>query len=304
VAILNVPAGVITSVEVTSSNAAVASAVAANIQPGSHTTRLTITTGIAGTAVLTIRAGGEIRQLTVVVGAPAAGTIAPIMAKPVGVVVLPAPKLGRVVTSPTAQSAFMLQLTTTPVAAAATVTVTSSNPNVATVTDPVVIAAGSKVASVRVITGIQGTATLTFRVGSEIRELTIVVGTPAPGTMAPVMANPVGVAVLQERRLGKVFSAIGGQPGLTVPVLSADAAAPTTVTVTSSNPNVAIVNGPVVVAQGSRAAAFTILTGIQGVATLTLRAGNDVAQLVVVVGTPPTSLLPVITAPIVGVEKR
>jgi hypothetical protein len=87
-------------------------------------------------------------------------------------------------------------------------------------------------------------------------------------------------------------------------LLSTDAVAPTTVTVTSSNPNVAMVNGPVVVAPGSRSAALTTLTGIQGVATLTLRAGNDVAQLVVVVGTPPASLLPVITAPIVGVEKK
>jgi len=304
VPILTIPATVMTSVEVTSSNAAVASGVATVIQPGSQAAHLTITTGIAGTAVLTIRAGDEIRQLTVVVGNPAAGTVAPIMARPVGIAVLPVPSAGRVLTAPAAQSAFMLRLTTTPVATATTVIVSSSNPNVATVTDPVVIAAGTQVASVHVITGIQGTATLTLRAGSEIQELTIVVGTPAAGTVAPVMASSVGVAVLQERRLGNVLSAIGGQSNLNLPLLSTDAVAPTTVTVTSSNPNIAMVNGPVVVAPGSRSAALTILTGIQGVATLTLRAGNDVAQLVVVVGTPPASLLPVITAPIVGVEKK
>src|SRR5262245_21501206 len=52
VPILTVPATTITSVDVTSSNAAVASAVAAVIQQGSQATRITITTGIAGTAVL------------------------------------------------------------------------------------------------------------------------------------------------------------------------------------------------------------------------------------------------------------
>jgi hypothetical protein len=102
VSILTIPATVMTSVEVTSSNAAVASGVATVIQPGSQAAHLTITTGIAGTAVLTIRAGDEIRQLTVVVGNPAAGTVAPIMARPVGIAVLPVPSAGRVLTAPAA----------------------------------------------------------------------------------------------------------------------------------------------------------------------------------------------------------
>jgi hypothetical protein len=51
-------------------------------------------------------------------------------------------------------------------------------------------------------------------------------------------------------------------------------------------------------------AGLTIQTGVQGVATLTLRAGSDVAQIVVVVGTPPASLLPLIAAPIVGIEVK
>jgi hypothetical protein len=143
---------------------------------------------------------------------------------------------------------------------------------------------------------------LTLKAGTETRQLTVIVGTPAAGSIPPVVASPVGVAVLAQRQLGKVFSAIGGQPTLNVSLLSLPAASPTTVTVTSSNPNVAFVNGPVVVPSGSRVAALDIATGIEGVATLTLSAGSDFAQIVVVVGTPPASLRPIVTAPVVGVE--
>jgi len=133
---------------------------------------------------------------------------------------------------------------------------------------------------------------------------TIVVGTPAAGTEPPVIASPVGVVLIEERRLGSVFTAAGGHPNLNVTALAAAATSVTVVTVTSSNPNIATVEEPVVVPTGSRIAAIKILPGIDGVATLTLRAGSDVVQIVVVVGPPPASLLPLITAPIVGVEKK
>ena len=58
------------------------------------------------------------------------------------------------------------------------------------------------------------------------------------------------------------------------------------------------------IATGSLAVALNVVTGIEGVATLTLRAGSDVAQIIVVVGTPPAALIPVITARIVGVEVK
>jgi hypothetical protein len=157
---------------------------------------------------------------------------------------------------------------------------------------------------VTIATGIQGTAMLTFRAGTETRELSILVGTPPPGTEPPVIASPVGVVLIEQRRLGSVFGPVGGQSTVNVTVLANPATSPTTVSVTSSNPNVASVNGPVVVPSGGRMAGLTIQTGVQGVATLTLRAGSDVAQIVVVVGTPPASLLPLIAAPIVGVEVK
>ena len=52
--------------------------------------------------------------------------------------------------------------------------------------------------SVTLVTGVPGTATLRFRAGGETRELTVVVGTPAPGTEPPIIASPVGVVVIQQ----------------------------------------------------------------------------------------------------------
>ena len=75
-----------------------------------------------------------------------------------------------------------------------------------------------------------------------------------------------------------------------------------TASYTSSDANVASAGGSVVIPTGSRSVTINILTGVQGVATLTLSAGGDATQLVVVVGSPPAALRPVITAPIVGVE--
>ena len=101
-----------------------------------------------------------------------------------------------------------------------------------------------------------------------------------------------------------MFTPIGGQPNVSLTLLASAAASPTTVTVTSSDPTIASVNAAVVVAAGSQVADVHIVTGIEGVATLTLSAGSNVVQIVVVVGTPPANLLPVITARIVGVEVK
>ena len=58
----------------------------------------------------------------------------------------------------------------------------------------------------------------------------------------------------------------------------------------------------VTIPAGQQSATFTVATGLEGVATLTLDAGGEKRQLVVVVGTPPASRIPTIVAPVVGVE--
>jgi len=265
---------------------------------------VSIVTGAPGTATLTFRIGSETRAVTVVVGPPEPGTEPPIVARPVGVVLLAPPSAGRLITPPSTQSAFTLQLLSAAAGAAVPVTVSTSDANVATVSGSVSIAAGARTASVTIVTGAEGTATLTFRAGTEMRQLTIVVGTPPPGTEPPVVAAPVGVVVLQQRVLGTVFTSAGGQPNVNVTLLSNPAGTQTAVTVSTTDPNVASVSGTPIVPAGGRTVALHVVTGTQGVATLTLRAGNDLAQIVVVVGTPPASVLPVIMAPVVGVEVK
>jgi hypothetical protein len=303
--ILSSPAATATTVIVTSSNPSVASVSGpVTIVAGSRVATLTIISGAAGTATLTLRAGTETRQLTIVVGPPAPGTAPPIMAHPVGVVVLGAPSAGRLITSPAAHPSFALQLLSAPAASATTVSVSTTDANIASVSGPVIVLAGARVATVTLATGVAGNATLTFHAGTETRELTVTVGTPAPGTEPATIASPVGVAVIQQRLLGTVFSAIGGQPTVNLTLLSNPAASATAVVATTTDASVASVTGSPVVPVGSRVASVHIVTGVQGVATITLHAGTDVAQIVVVVGTPPASQMPLVTARIVGVEVK
>ena len=55
--------------------------------------------------------------------------------------------------------------------------------------------AGEQVAALTIITGSEGTAVLSLQVGTEARELTVIVGAPLPGDVPPVLAPAVGVEV-------------------------------------------------------------------------------------------------------------
>jgi hypothetical protein len=303
--LLSSPAAIATPVTVTSSNPAIAQVVGAVTVPvGATSADIQLQTGQQGMATLTFSAGTDVRQLTVVVGPPPAGSISPIGAAPVGVVLLPAPSAGRVFTATAAQTTVSVMLLSSVAPAPTPVTVTSSNPDVATVSDPVSIAAGARTAVITLQTGTQGTATLTFVAGGETRELTVIVGTPPAGLRPAVSARPVGVVVLPQAQVGKAFSAVGGQVAVTVPLLDSPAGTPVPVDVTTTNTNVAAVSGAVVIAAGATAATLNIVAGSQGVATLTLSAAGKLVQLAIVVGTPPPGQVPTVTAPIVGVQVR
>src|SRR5207247_1243661 len=85
VPLLPTPATIDTPVTVTSSDPAVATVLGTVVVPaGSQTATLTITTGTAGTALLILQAGTEVRGLTVIVGPPPAGSVPPSMAAPGG----------------------------------------------------------------------------------------------------------------------------------------------------------------------------------------------------------------------------
>jgi hypothetical protein len=86
VRLLSSPAAEETPVAVTSSDPAVADVIGQVVIPaGEQVATLTIETGEAGEATLTLRAGEEVRELTVFVGIPPPGRVPPIVAPIVGI---------------------------------------------------------------------------------------------------------------------------------------------------------------------------------------------------------------------------
>ena len=302
--LLETPASAEIALSVVSSNETVARVDGpVTIPAGERAAMFAIVTGTEGTATLTLRAGGQTWLVSVVVGTPPAGTVGPIFANPVGVRLLPAISLGRLFL-PTGTTALPLVLLSDPAPTPVTVTITTGDAGIARVDQEVVVPAGERTAIVPITMGSDSFTTLRFRAGAEVRELTLHVGTPAGGNSPLTLAPPVGVRVLPAPSIGILFAGTTVQRTVVVPVLPAPAAADTLVAISSSHPNVASVLDTVTIPAGAQSATFTIATGMQGVATLWLDAGGEKRQLVVVVGTPPASAMPVIVAPIVRVEVR
>jgi hypothetical protein len=305
--LLATPASASTPVTVTSSNPAVAS-ISGNvtIASGAQTANVTIQTGSEGVATLTFQAGSATKQLTVVVGTPPAQLVPPTFANAVGVVVIRAAstQLGRIYSPVSGQSSVGVQLVTSPVATDTPVAVTSSDSTVVSVVGGVIIPAGTRSAAITMGTGSAGVATLRFSIGTETRELTVVVGTPPAGLVPLVISGAAGVVILPDRQGGRIYSATAGQSSVNLTLLDSPAPVATAVTVTTSDANVATVTGLPFIPAGSKSAALNILTGNQGVATLTVSVGAARTQMVVVVGNPPAALLPVIVAPVVGVKQQ
>src|SRR5438093_919830 len=303
VPLLPTPATVDTPVTVTSTDPAVATVLGRVVVPaGSQTATLTITTGTAGTALLILQAGTEVRGLTVIVGPPPAGSVPPIMAAPVEVTVLRPQSLGQLITPTSGQQTLTVPLLPTPARADTPVTVRSSDPAVASVVGSGVIPAGGQVATLTITTGTRGMAFLTMPAGTEVRELTVIVGPPPAGSVPPIVASPAGVFVQAAPSAGQLIVPGSGQQTLTVPLLPTPATADTPVTVRSSDPAIASVVGSVVIPAGSQVATMTIATGTQGIAFLTMTAGAEVRELTVIVGTPPPATVPPVVAPPVQID--
>jgi hypothetical protein len=108
---------------------------------------------------------------------------------------MPPPSLGQAITPENSEQNLVLQLLSSPATSDTEVVVTSSDPRVAGVEGPVIIPAGSKIATITVTTGQSGEATLTLRMGTELRQLTLFVGT-LPLNRTPLILAPfVGVKV-------------------------------------------------------------------------------------------------------------
>jgi hypothetical protein len=101
--------------------------------------------------------------------------------------------------------------------------------------------------------------------------------------------------------LGSVFAAPGSTRTVTLRLLDAPAAATTPVSVSSSDPAIAAVTGPVVIPSGSTDATFAIEAGAAGSAVLTLVAGATGREVTVVSGAPSAGQTPPVVAPPIGV---
>src|SRR5213078_5104223 len=109
--------------------------------------------------------------------------------------------IGRLLAPTSGQQTVTVPLLPTPAAVDTPVTVTSSDPGVATVLGTVVVPAGSETATLTITTGTAGTALLTLRAGTEVRGLTVIVGTPPAGSVPLLVASPVAVTVLKPQSL-------------------------------------------------------------------------------------------------------
>jgi hypothetical protein len=183
------------------------------------------------------------------------------------------------------------------------VSVVSSNDAIAT-GSATAIRAGERVTSVTVITNADGTARLTLRAGSTVREVTVIVGTPAPNVTPISLAPAVGISSPGVPFVGTAFAPLGRTASLGVAVLTAPAATDTVITVTSSNSAIAAVtNSTVTVAAGSRVALIDIVTGVAGTATLTLAFNGEYREFAVQVGQSPVpSFTPVAQSSAIGVS--
>jgi hypothetical protein len=189
------------------------------------------------------------------------------------------------------------------------VSVTSSNSAIVAVAAGAVVRAGQQIVDLQITTGTAGTVTLTIEAAGIRRELTIVVGLdPTPGgtlqsprrRLASVVPNP---------SIGRVFGSPGAATAatLTLPLLDAPAASATIATVTSGNIAVVTVGGgattTVAIGTGERVLHLPIAISGTGAALLTIEVNGQRRELVVIVGNPPASQIPAVTAPIVGTNR-
>ncbi len=301
VRLLAAPAAADTIVDVTSSNPQVASVDGQVIvRAGQQVATITIVTGTAGTADVFLRAGSNIRALTVSSGG---GTAAPFIgAPPIGVAIAAAPSIGQLATPGSGQQTIGVRLLAAPAAADVPVVASSTNSQVVRVLTASAIRAGARVSEITLETGVAGIATITLRAGGEVRELTVVVGGDGSAAAAPVLAQPVGVAVRPAPLAGVIISPVGGTALVGLRLIGAPAASDIVAQVSSTNAAVANVPSTALIRAGDQVAQFGIVTATAGVAEVVVTAGAQTVRFTVIAGTPPAGTVPIITAPIVGVQ--
>jgi len=273
------PAAEEITVEVSSSDTAIADVTGpVVIAAGSQVGVFDLVTGASGTAILRLVIDGEAWELPVVVGSTARIGV---NSQALGLSINAVPRINNIVVPTAGSHTLVIPLLTTPATAQITVDVSSSDPAIADVTGPVVIAAGSQVGVFELVTGVSGTAILRLVIDGEVYELPIVVGSTA---RIGVNAQAVGLSVNPVPRLDSIVVPTAGNQSLMIPLLAAPAGAQITVGVSSSDPAVADVTGPVIIDAGSQVGVFDLVTGASGTAILRLVIDGEVYELPIVVG--------------------
>jgi len=298
--LLDLPAAATTPVSLSGADPAVAVAsVAAPVPAGDTAAQVELQAVGAGSTTLTLRAGSVGRELAIRVGTPTAREILPVVAPPVGALVLPFPSAGNVLLPEGASRTLTLELVSEPGTEDRVVAVTSSDPAVASVVGEVRLAAGATGAAIPLTTGEAGEALLTLRLGDEGRELRVVVGDVPAGRRPPVVARPVGAAVRPFPLAASLAVPAGVSRSVTITLLPTPATGAIPVAVRSSDPAVADVSGPVSIPAGGVSAVLPLVVGEVGQATLTLTYGDEGRELRVLVGAPgPRTTPPVLARPV------
>jgi hypothetical protein len=200
VRLFNAPVSTDVPVAITSSNSAVASVTGGiSVAAGQQIATLTISSTAEGVATLTISAAGQVRQLTVLIGAAAASQLPGVVAPGAGVTVSPLPPTGAVLIMPVSgQSTIGVPLLPSDAGANTPVTVTSSNEAVARALVVGDIAAGGRISTMTIQSGQDGIAMLTVTVNGQSRTLPVLVGSASAGKIPAVIAPIAAIEIKQE----------------------------------------------------------------------------------------------------------
>jgi hypothetical protein len=163
---------------------------------------------------------------------------------------------------------------------------------------------------VQLTTNNPGRATLTLSVNGQTLTLDVAVGVDVAADRMPLIAGPpVGVSVVRAGSAGQVIAPEGvvSLPTLKIPLLASPAVTPVQVTVTSGNPSMVSLGGlgstTVSIAQGEQTIDLPLsIAGTGGTGLLFFEFEGQRRELLVIVGEPPNGQLPLLSAPVVGVE--
>jgi hypothetical protein len=300
--LLSAPAAVDTVFTVTSSNPSVATVTGpVVVHAGQQTATVVINFLAEDTATLFFSAGGQTVELRV--GAGASAAVPPTTVAPsAGVAVRPAPIAAAMAAATASQQTILVRLLDAPAAGTTPVVGFSTDPSVATIVSAGPVPAGSQVAAITIQTGVAGTAGIELIVAGQAREIRVVSGGSGEAAMPAAVASPVGVAVQAAPLAGLVIAPSGATAVVGVRLLAQPASSDVVATITNGNPGVAAVAQSIVIRAGQQVVQIGITPVADGVADLTIHAAGQTVRFTFISGTPPPGVVPIVTAPIVGVR--